>query len=35
MDGIEKEIDALGRVVIPIEFRNKLGIDKNEKARYG
>ena len=28
---IEKEIDRLGRVVIPMEFRKKLGIEANSK----
>ena len=27
MDGIEKNIDKLGRVVIPIEYRKALGIE--------
>lgn len=27
MSGIEKEIDNLGRVVIPIKFRKKLGLE--------
>lgn len=29
MSAIEKEVDNLGRVVIPIEYRKKLGIEKN------
>ncbi len=29
MNGIEREVDNLGRVVIPIKFRKKLGIDNN------
>lgn len=29
MNGIEREVDSLGRVVIPIKFRKKLGIDNN------
>ena len=33
MNEIEKEIDSLGRVVIPIGFRNKLGI-KSRHARF-
>ena len=32
MNGIEKEIDNLGRVVIPIEFRKKLGVDAFSKV---
>ena len=32
MMGIEREIDRLGRVVIPIEFRKKLGIEFNSKV---
>ena len=32
MKGIEREIDRLGRVVIPIEFRKKLGIAFNSKV---
>ena len=32
MKGIEREIDRLGRVVIPIEFRKKLGIEFNSKV---
>ncbi|MBQ8393379.1 MAG: AbrB/MazE/SpoVT family DNA-binding domain-containing protein [Clostridia bacterium] len=29
MNGIEKDMDNLGRVVIPIKFRKKLGIEDN------
>ena len=29
MKGIEREVDKLGRVVIPIEYRKNLGIEKN------
>ena len=29
---IEKSIDALGRVVIPIDFRRKAGINLNSKV---
>ena len=32
MVGIEKEGDALGRVVIPIEYRKSLGIEANTKV---
>ena len=32
MDGIEKEIDDLGRIVIPVKFRKKLGVEKNSKV---
>ena len=32
MNEIEKEIDNLGRVVIPIGFRNKLGIKSKDKV---
>ena len=32
MGGIEKEIDNLGRVVIPITFRKKLGIKNKDKV---
>ena len=32
MDGIEKHIDDLGRVVIPKKFRNKLGLEKDSKV---
>lgn len=32
MNEIEKEIDNLGRVVIPIDFRNKLGIKNKDKV---
>lgn len=32
MDGIEKEIDELGRIVIPVKFRKKLGVEKNSKV---
>ena len=31
-DGIEKEVDALGRVVLPKNFRTRLGIDTNTKV---
>ncbi len=29
MSGIEKEIDALGRVVIPAKFRKRMGIESD------
>ena len=32
MSEIEKEIDNLGRVVIPITFRNKLGFKNKDKV---
>lgn len=32
MNRIEKDIDALGRVVIPIEFRRRLGVESNAKV---
>lgn len=32
MAGIEKVIDNLGRVVIPIKFRNQLGIKNQSKV---
>ena len=32
MNGIEKEVDDLGRVVIPIKFRKKLGIVSKAKV---
>ena len=32
MNGIERQIDHLGRVVIPIEYRKKLGIKNNSKV---
>ena len=32
MSAIEKEVDSLGRVVIPINFRRKLGIEANSKV---
>ncbi len=32
MHGIEKEIDRLGRLVIPIEFRKKLGLRAGDFA---
>ena len=32
MNGIEKDIDSLGRVVIPIKFRKRLGIQSNSKV---
>ena len=31
-NGIEREVDNLGRVVLPIEFRKKLGIERNSKV---
>ena len=32
MDGIEKHIDDLGRVVIPKKFRDKMGLEKDSKV---
>ena len=32
MNGIEKEIDGLGRVVIPSKIRSKLGIEAKSKV---
>lgn len=32
MQGIEKEIDELGRVVLPIEMRRKLGLQSKSKV---
>ena len=32
MSRIEREIDNLGRVVIPMEFRKKLAIESNSKV---
>jgi len=32
MNGIEKDIDNLGRVVIPIKFRKMLGVESNSKV---
>ncbi len=32
MEGIEREIDDVGRVVIPMEFRKKLGIEFNSRV---
>ena len=31
-NGIEKEIDNLGRVVLPMSYRKKLGLDKNPRV---
>ena len=33
MNGIEKEVDKLGRVVIPIEYRRRLKIENNSTVR--
>ena len=30
--GIEKEVDMLGRVVLPKNFRKRLGLDTNSKV---
>lgn len=32
MKGIEREIDDVGRVVIPMEFRKELGVEFNSKV---
>ena len=32
MKGIEREIDRNGRLVIPMEFRKKLGVEFNSKV---
>ncbi len=32
MRGIEREIDAIGRVVIPIEYRRRLGVTANSRV---
>ncbi len=32
MNGIEKEIDSLGRILIPIKIRHKLGLSENSKV---
>ena len=34
MNGIEKEVDRLGRVVIPVEFRKKLGIESGTRVAF-
>ena len=31
--GIEKTIDNLGRVVLPIDYRRKFGLDKNPEVK--
>ena len=30
--GIEREVDNLGRIVLPIEIRKKMGIERNSKV---
>ena len=32
VNGIEKHVDELGRVVLPIKFRRKLGLGKESKV---
>ena len=32
MQGIEREIDSLGRVVIPVEYRRSLGVKANSRV---
>ena len=34
MNGIEKEVDRLGRVVIPAEFRKQLGIKEGTRVIF-
>ena len=31
-NGIEREVDKLGRVVLPMDFRKKLGIERSSKV---
>ncbi|MBQ8321170.1 MAG: AbrB/MazE/SpoVT family DNA-binding domain-containing protein [Clostridia bacterium] len=31
-NGIEREVDKLGRVVLPINFRKRLGIERNSRV---
>ena len=31
-NGIEREVDQLGRIVLPMEFRKKLGIERNTRV---
>lgn len=31
--GVEKTVDNLGRVVIPMDFRRKIGINKNSQVK--
>ena len=33
MNGIERRIDKLGRLVLPISYRNALGISENSRVR--
>ena len=33
MSGIERQIDKLGRVVLPISFRRRLALTENSKVR--
>jgi len=32
MSGVEKHVDSLGRVVLPIKYRNKLGLKNHSKV---
>ena len=32
MSTVEKKIDKLGRIVLPIEFREKIGLENDSKA---
>ncbi len=34
MKGIEKEVDRLGRIVIPIEYRKRLGITAGSRVEF-
>lgn len=31
-NGIEREVDKLGRIVLPMNFRKRLGIERNSKV---
>ena len=34
MSGIEKDVDRLGRIVVPMEYRKKLGITEGSKIVF-
>ena len=34
MNGIEREVDRLGRIVIPIEYRKQLGLSSGSKVIF-
>lgn len=34
MNGIDKEVDRLGRVVIPVEYRKRLGIKEGTRVVF-